>query len=215
MSYTVERRSEEKDRRRERIIVAAEELFQVWGWKQVTMEAVARRAHLSRGLVYVCFADRNALHNAIAARGLERLYARMLEAVAGVSRGVDKVFAIFDAYPAFAQDSPHMFEACARMEQGLLFPGQATPDAEMCLAAGNRILNLLAQALACGQRDGSVRKDLGDPTVVARALWGFMHGVLQVVIFKVQTLPVAPVAMIEQAHAFMMRAVAAGPDDAS
>ena len=211
MSYIVERRSEEKDRRRERIIAAAEELHQERGWEQVTMEAVARRAHLSRGLLYVRFPDRNALHHAIAARGLEQLHARMLEAVAGASRGVDKVLAMFDAYSAFAQDSPHMFEACARMEQGLLFQGETTPDVEMCLATGNRIFNLLAQALACGQLDGSVRKDLGESTVAARALCGFMHGVLQMVVFKARNLPVAPAAMMEQAHAFIMSAVASPP----
>ena len=73
MSYIAERRQEEKDRRRAEIIDAAEELYREVGWDAVTMDAVARRARLSRALVYVYLKYKRELHFAIAARAMETL----------------------------------------------------------------------------------------------------------------------------------------------
>ena len=57
MSYIAERRQEEKERRSDEIVAAAEELYRELGWDAVTMDGVARRARLSRALVYVYFKD--------------------------------------------------------------------------------------------------------------------------------------------------------------
>ncbi|PNB02948.1 TetR/AcrR family transcriptional regulator, partial [Pseudomonas sp. FW306-02-H05-BA] len=53
MSYISERRVEEKERRRAEIVDAAEQLYADKGWDSVTMEQVAKRARLSRALLYV------------------------------------------------------------------------------------------------------------------------------------------------------------------
>ena len=48
MSYIAERRQEEKERRSDEIVAAAEELSRELGWDEDTMDGVARRARLSR-----------------------------------------------------------------------------------------------------------------------------------------------------------------------
>src|SRR5512138_562246 len=101
MSYLVERRQEEKDRRRNEIIDAAEALYREVGWDAVTMDAVARRARLSRALVYVYFKDKTDLHFAIAIRALEMLRQRFTEATARARTGMDKVEACGRAYMAY------------------------------------------------------------------------------------------------------------------
>jgi len=55
MSYLTARRQEEKDRRRAEIVDAAEALYAETGWDAITMDQVARRARLSRALLYVYF----------------------------------------------------------------------------------------------------------------------------------------------------------------
>ena len=52
MSYLVERRQEEKDRRRNEIIDAAEALYREVGWDAVTMDAVARELGTTLQTVY-------------------------------------------------------------------------------------------------------------------------------------------------------------------
>ena len=113
MSYIAERRQEEKERRSDEIVEAAEELYRELGWDAVTMDSVARRARLSRALVYVYFKDKQDLHFAIAARALEVLRQRFTEATARARTGIDKVEACGRAYMAYAPGIP-AFLRCMR-----------------------------------------------------------------------------------------------------
>src|SRR5215471_6317456 len=107
MSYIAERRQEEKERRRDEIVEAAEDLYRELGWDAVTMDSVAKRARLSRALVYVYFKDKRDLHFAICLRALETMRARFEEASARSRSGLDKVEAIGRAYMAYGQEFPH------------------------------------------------------------------------------------------------------------
>jgi AcrR family transcriptional regulator len=185
MSYIAERRQEEKERRRDEIVEAAEELYRELGWDAVTMDSVARRARLSRALVYVYFKDKQDLHFAIAARALEVLHQRFIDAASRARTGMDKVEACGRAYMAYAQEFPHFFDACARLEShshdGTAEP---SPQALPCIECGKRVHDVVVEALATGQRDGTIRAEIGDLQVVSRVLWGFMHGLIQIAINK-------------------------------
>jgi TetR/AcrR family transcriptional regulator len=68
--------------------------------------------------------------------------------------------------------------------------------------------------LAIGIQDGSIRADLGDPRVVANALWGMTHGVVQLASTKAKVLAHHGVdgrAVIEQTMVMLTRALAARP----
>ena len=82
MNYLAERRQEEKERRRAEIIDAAEEVVGSGGWDALTMDQVARRARLSRALLYVYFKDKIDLMYGVCERGLQLLRTR-IDAVAG------------------------------------------------------------------------------------------------------------------------------------
>jgi len=188
MSYIAERRQEEKDRRRAEIVDAAEDLYRELGWDAVTMDSVAKRARLSRALVYVYFKDKTDLHFAIAIRALEVLYQRFIESNERARTGADKIQAIGRTYIAYGQEFPHYFDACARME--LRTPSGAEPTAQeqLCLEAGTRPHEVVVAALRAGQQDGTIRKDLGDLDVTARVLWGFNHGLIQIAMTKADAL---------------------------
>jgi AcrR family transcriptional regulator len=180
MSYIAERRQEEKDRRRAEIVDAAEALYAETGWDGITMDQVARRARLSRALLYVYFEDKADLHLALVERSLDALRLRFEEARQGHARGIDEVEAIGRAYLAFSREQPHYFDACARYQSRQ--PGDAAPHSNeaACMAAGHRVHEVIVESLNRGIADGSVRGDLGDPYVTALALWAFTHGVIQI-----------------------------------
>jgi AcrR family transcriptional regulator len=184
MSYIAERRQEEKDRRRTEIVEAAEALYREVGWDAVTMDSVARRARLSRALVYVYFKDKQDLHFAIALRAMVMLEKRFEEASSRDHIGLEKIIALGRAYMAYSHEFPFYFDACARLE--LHAPSAGTPmEQELaCMQVGNRVHAIVVDALALGQRDGSIRKDVGDLAVTSRVLWGFMHGIIQIVMTK-------------------------------
>jgi AcrR family transcriptional regulator len=195
MSYIAERRQEEKERRRDEIVEAAEELYRELGWDAVTMDSVARRARLSRALVYVYFKDKQDLHFAIAARALDMLRQRFTEATARARTGMDKVEACGRAYMAYAQEFPHFFDACARLESHEPGAAEPSPQALPCIECGKRVHDVVVEALATGQRDGTIRADIGDLQVVSRVLWGFIHGLIQIAIKKGEPLAQAGISV--------------------
>jgi AcrR family transcriptional regulator len=184
MSYIAERRQEERDRRRTEIVDAADALYAEVGWDAVTMDQVARRARLSRALVYVYFKDKADLHLALVERALEILRARFEAARSGKPSGIDEIDAIGRAYVAFSREQPHYFDACVRYQShacGEACEGTDAPPNELaCMSAGHRVHETLVDSLNRGVADGSVRADLGNPYVTALSLWAFTHGVIQI-----------------------------------
>jgi TetR/AcrR family transcriptional regulator len=188
MSYIAERRQEERDRRRVEIIDAAEALYAEIGWDAVTMDQVARRARLSRALLYVYFHDKADLHFALVERSLEELRRRFELARVGQARGIDEVEAIGHAYLAFSRDLPHYFDACARF-QAHQREGAEVPGNEFaCVETGHRVHEVIVESLNKGIADGSIRRDLGNPYVTALALWAFTHGMIQIATTKGSTI---------------------------
>jgi AcrR family transcriptional regulator len=180
MTYIQERRQEERDRRRGEILDAAEALYADAGWDTVTMDQLARRARLSRALIYVYFRDKTDLHFAIVERALERLRDRTAAAAASTPLGLDQLEAIGWAYMAFATEEPHRFDACARFEARAPGPEGAHPASAACLQMGHQVHEIVAAAIKRGVDDGSIRNDVGDPLVTALSLWAFTHGAIQI-----------------------------------
>jgi AcrR family transcriptional regulator len=210
MSYIAERRQEEKDRRRGEILEAAIELYREVGWDAVTMDAVARRARLSRALVYVYFTDKDDLHLAIAVRAMEVLQLRFSDAAERERVGIEKVSGMGRAYIAYAHEFPHYFDACARLELRAA-EGAAPSELELsCLQAGNGVHAIVMAALQAGVNDGSIRADVGDLAVISRVLWGFLHGILQLAMRKAEVLAqsgIAPQQLMDQAHGLILKAL--------
>ena len=180
MSYIHERRQEEKDRRRGEIVDAAEALYAETGWDAITMDAVARRARLSRALLYVYFKDKGDLHLALVERALEALRATFETARQGQPNGLAEVEAIGRAYLAFSREQPHYFDACARYQAHRVGDATAHENEIACMVAGHRCHEVIVDSLNRGTADGSIRGDLGDPYVTALALWAFSHGLIQI-----------------------------------
>jgi AcrR family transcriptional regulator len=184
VSYITERRLEERERRRQEILDAAQEVYAEVGWDAVTMDQIARRARLSRALVYIYFRDKADLHLALVERALGELRDRFVAAGEGKTSGYDEIEAIGHAYLDFARVSPQSFDACARFHARASSEGELPPNEAACIAAGGAVHETLVAALKRGKADGSIRADLGNPYATALALWAFSHGVIQIVATK-------------------------------
>ena len=74
------RRLEEKERRREDILDAAEAVFAAKGFDDAKMDDIARAARVSRALLYIYFKDKRELQFALCLRGMDLLRQRFAEA---------------------------------------------------------------------------------------------------------------------------------------
>jgi len=195
-TYLLERRVEEKERRRLEIIEAAERAYMEKGWDLLTMDQVARSARLSRALVYVYFKDKDDLLLAIAGRSIERLAERFREAASHAERGLEKIEAMGRAYIAYSIEFPHYFDAETRFQAGRKL-GEDRPCEVACAEAVDKVHNVLVETIRLGLADGSVRADIGDPEVVSVALWAFSHGLVQIVTAKEQALAARGIAVAQ------------------
>jgi AcrR family transcriptional regulator len=184
MSRIQERRREEKEMRRQSIIDAAEQVFAQRGFEATTMADIADQARLSRALIYFYFKDKEELALAITARGLQTLRRSFERASAKCQTGLEKATAISQAYMDFARSQPDYFEFIARGEMREFGPGPAKENERLCASEGEKTLAVLADAVRCGVADGTIDPGLGDPAAAAVVLWGFIHGMLQVVASK-------------------------------
>jgi AcrR family transcriptional regulator len=183
MSYIAERRVEEKERRRAGILDAAERLYAKKGWEAVTVEQVARGARLSRALVYVYYRDKQELLFAIGERAMGLLRDRFLAASAGQSLGMEKIEAIGRAYMGFAFEFPHYFDFLSRFHAHSMAPDPGSHDLA-CRATGDEAILVVVAAIQAGINDGSLRKDIDDPMMMAVSLWAFTHGLIQLAMAK-------------------------------
>jgi AcrR family transcriptional regulator len=208
MSYIAERRLEEKERRRAEIVDAAEAAGREVGLDALTMDDVARRARLSRALLYVYFQDRSDLMFGLAERAMGMLHQRFVEAAERHRTGLEQVSAMGRAYVAFAQEFPVLFDALARCELESPDPEKASPSEQDCMLGGDKLQAALVTSIETGVRDGSIRSDVGSPMLMSVTLWGFMHGIIQLTTTKSHALAhhgVAPKALIDHAISMITR----------
>ena len=211
MNPLAERRQEEKERRRLEILDAAEAVAAVVGFESMTMDLVARKARLSRALLYVYFKDKSDLLVGLCTRALGMLHQRFTVAVTDAPHGLAEVEACGRSYVDFAREFPVRFEALAHFEAH-------TPSAELdpaydeCMATGDRAKSVLVAAIERGKRDGTIRAEAGEATVLGFALWGLMHGVIQLTLKKSGGLIRAGIStdeLIEQGFTLALSALAA------
>ena len=75
-----ERRTREKERRRETILRAARRDFMKKGFKAVTVDSIAHRAQLSKGAIYLYFKSKEEIYAQVLIRDIEKFH----EQVAGI-----------------------------------------------------------------------------------------------------------------------------------
>jgi AcrR family transcriptional regulator len=184
MSELATRRQEEKHRRRDEILDAAALVAADYGLAEFTMDQVARKARLSRALLYVYFKDKQDLLMGLADRAHTRLYERFAAIGTRKHNGLKKIQAMGRAYVAFAEQDPVYFEALS------CFVAQPTEDKPpegnllRCMEGGDRVHGEVTRALAAGVSDGSLSADMGNPELVGLTLWAFMHGIVQIIVTK-------------------------------
>lgn len=209
MNYIAERRLEEKDRRRSEILDAAEAVAASDGIDALTMDQVARRARISRALLYVYFQDKSDLQLGLCERGLEVLKTRFEAAATRQRSGLAQLEAMGRAYVAFSQEFPVYFEAVARFQASESEGDNGENHMGACLAVGEGVHRIMVQSVHNGVRDGSIDATAAaNPIAVAMTLWGLMHGIILLTTTKAHVLSkygVTGKALVEQSLQLAVR----------
>jgi TetR/AcrR family transcriptional regulator len=170
------RREREREARREAIVAAAEEFVVETGYWEMSMEAVAKRAELSKGALYLYFQNKDALCAEIAVRSMRDFIPALRAAADAEPVGIGKIRRMLEVYAGWFDSHPHMF----RFAIHWAVPGQhLDPDSES-FAEYRRCVGVITQlgidATRLGQQDGSIRAEV-DPFLLNMQLWTSFLGV--------------------------------------
>lgn len=185
------------DQLREEILDATTDLLLKTGHaKDVSIRAVAQRVGVTPPSIYLHFADKDALLDAVCARYFEKLDEEMQEAAADAGSAIEVLRAQGLAYIRFARETPELYRIATMGE------GRPGSDVDMTLntSAFEHLRNSVEQLMAEGVFPP------GESTTTALELWTAAHGVAAMLISR----PYLPWGDVEEFADRMLRAVVAG-----
>ena len=157
---------------RETLLAAAECAVEAAGAGSLTLRELSRGLGVSHAAPRRHFADKQALLDALAQRGFERLGAVLARAARDRGQGFDKrLTQLARAHVGFALKHPSLF--------GLMLEAKRRPDPPaVLLEASERALLIAADIFTAGQRRGEVIP--GDPARIGLVAYAAMQGLIAV-----------------------------------
>jgi TetR/AcrR family transcriptional regulator len=174
----IDRREQERARRRQDILAAARVVFAQDGFRRATVDAIAQRAEVGKGTVYLYFASKEAVLAELVLQALADLAARLQAASdhCSVLHPDHKLRAMAEAYLAFGQQAPDYFWLLNAFDRGDFQDGVSAERREQLLIESSRTLDLVSQAIADGMALGLFAP--GDSHQTAGVLWAALNGAL-------------------------------------
>lgn len=182
---------------REEILDAATDLLLETGHaKDVSIRSVAQRVGVTPPSIYLHFADKDAMLDAVCARYFEKLDEEMRLAAADQTSTIEVLRAQGLAYIRFAMKTPELYRIATMGE------GRPGSDVDMALnsSAFVHMRNTVEALIAEGFLPA------GGPTAIALELWTAAHGVAAMMISR----PYLPWGDVEDFAARVLRSVVVG-----
>jgi AcrR family transcriptional regulator len=158
---------------RSALLSCAERTLRDGGAGELSLREIARQVGVSHAAPRRHFADKQALLDALAQDGFERLGRELREAMDGAGEGFHaRLLAVSQSYVRFATEHAALLE--------LMYAGKHRPGADDSLReAGERAFEAPMSLIAAGQAAGEVVA--GDPARVGVAAWAAVHGLASLV----------------------------------
>lgn len=150
---------------REALLRAAVEILEEEGLAALTLRAVARRAGVSHAAPYHHFADKEALLDAVAARGFRLQLEDMERAARDATEPINGLQAFGLTYASFARAHPSLFRLMFTRER--FKPGTNPELVESSTSIYPRIISGVQERTGCSPKEAEA---------IALVLWSTMHG---------------------------------------
>jgi AcrR family transcriptional regulator len=160
---------------RDEIIEAATELLLKTGHaRDVSIRAVAERAGVTSPSIYLHFADKDTLLDAVCGQYFEKFDEEMQRAAAGQSSTLDILRAQGLAYVRFATQTPELYRIATM--------GEGRPGSDVDATFASSAFGHIRDSVQLLMDEGIYAQE--DPTTVALELWTAAHGVAALLIAK-------------------------------
>ncbi len=181
------RKERQRRIREEAILDAAEAIIQENGFDGATMDAIAERAEVGKGTLYLHFKSKNSIFLAICIRGSNMLNELMKHVLLKEQKGIEMVEELGLIHLKFIRSYPvyysafNFFEGIS--ESGNVKSGTLLKQCEEC---AKEAMTYVTRALQIGIQDGSIKSDV-EPKELAIIMWGASKGIIHLSMLKEQS----------------------------
>jgi len=178
-----ERKEREKNLRREMILKSAKKIIATSGVEEMSMNQLAEATELNKATLYLYFASKDDLIDAIVYEGLKILEKNFQESDMRSKTGLEKVLNHINAIFAFYRENPVYFYTFNHQERRKASLRMETPFAKEGNKIAARIFEKTAAALRSGIKQGSIRKDV-DINAFLILMYAQIYGVMHTIYTK-------------------------------
>jgi AcrR family transcriptional regulator len=177
-SDTTTRRKKEKEDRKERILAAARDVFFEVGIRHATVDAIALRAEVAKGTVYLYFETKETILAHLLLEGLDTLSEYLATAFdqGAEQDGAARLRRLAADYYEFYLRETDYFRLMMAFDRGHFQDTVSAEVYEMILLRSLRGLRWVIDATQQTMDEGIIRT--GDARQVAGMLWAALNGVL-------------------------------------
>jgi AcrR family transcriptional regulator len=182
---------------REEILDATTDLLTQTGHaKDVSIRSVAQRVGVTPPSIYLHFADKDALLDAVCARYFEALDEVMQQVIRDQPSTIDRLRAQGLAYIRFARQNPELYRIATM--------GEGRPGSDVDMTLNSSAFVHMRASVESLMEEGSY--PTGDPTMAALELWTAAHGVAALAISR----PYLPFGDVDEFADRVMRSACCG-----
>ncbi|GGZ32791.1 hypothetical protein GCM10007049_27980 [Echinicola pacifica] len=178
----------ERQKKEKEILTAAIQLFAIKGYYSTKMDEVAKRAKMSKGLIYFYYKNKEDLYMAVTKKAFEELKELFREVQKSKGKtGVDMVTLLIQNFISFTEENKMYHESILSFmglmdqynneeKRKLMDPLiLESPNFKQLLEIHHDPAKLGIQIISHGVRDGSMRPDL-QPEITFYTIWSMMIG---------------------------------------
>ncbi|MFT4685849.1 MAG: AcrR family transcriptional regulator [Neolewinella sp.] len=165
-----QRKEQEKEDLRRKVITAATELFREESYAAVSMRKIAKRVEYSVGTLYLYYKDKDELFLAVQSAAFEQAFT-FINALSGKDDPLERLQELGERYVRFGMKNPDLYRLMFMMEHPMDAMEEGDPW-HSGIALHNLLTSLVKECVAAG------RIVAEDPDRLSFALWSLVHGMV-------------------------------------
>jgi AcrR family transcriptional regulator len=177
-----ERRKREKENRRNAILKAARKLFFEKGFRQVTVESIAKKAELSKGSIYLYYNSKEEIYTQILLSDIEKFHERFAGLLENPPSAKDALTRYTEIYVDFFLNDRELFRILMNF---MLHTTDMNLPEELnrhIIKTTNRTIDIIEQIFRYGIERGEFLATM-NLHLNRNAIWGLLNGIISLHLF--------------------------------
>lgn len=177
-----ERRKRERENRKNAILKAARKLFFDKGFRQITVENIAKKAELSKGSIYLYFNSKEEIYSQILLNDIDKFHERVADILEHSSSAFDALIRLAEIYVDFFLNDRELFRILMNFmlhNDDMNLPEDIN---DHLIKTTNRTVSIIEQVFKFGIEKGEFPPDI-NLRMNRNAIWGLLNGIISLHLF--------------------------------